>query len=139
MPAGYSGTPLDRKLGIKPGFRVAFLDAPADFRETLGPLPDRVEAFEGLPEKGSPRLDLVVMFTTSRAKLAGLFPRSAKSLNPAGMLWVAWPKKASGVPTEVNESEVREFGLSQGLVDTKICAIDATWSGLKFVRRLADR
>ena len=139
MSAGYSGTPLDRKLGIKPGFRVAFPDAPDDFLETLGALPDSVEIIAAPFGTKIRELDLVVLFTMARSNLAERFPVLAGKLNPSGMLWVAWPKKTSGVSTDLNENVVRDFGLSVGLVDTKVCAIDSTWSGLKFVIRIKDR
>lgn len=134
-PAGYSGTPLPKKLGIKPGFRCVFPGAPADFAETLGELPEDVTVL-ARPGKD---LDCVVLFTKKRADLERRFSALAKKLTPAGMLWVAWPKKASGVPTDVSDSVVRGHGLEQGLVDNKVCAIDNTWSGLRFVIRVADR
>ena len=130
-PAGYSGTPLPKKLGIKPGFRCVFPGAPGDFPETLGELPDDVTVL-ARPGKD---LDCVVLFTRSRSELERRFSNLAKRLTPAGMLWVAWPKKASGVPTDVTDSVVRSHGLAQGLVDNKVCAIDETWSGLRFMRR----
>ena len=134
MP-GYSGTPLVRKLGLKPNHRVRFVDAPSDFRATLGPLPDGVE-FVGA---GARNLDAILLFTASAAEFARSFERLKKALAPAGMLWACWPKKASGVVTDLNENVIREIGLAGGLVDVKVCAVDETWSGLKFVIRLADR
>jgi hypothetical protein len=133
--AGYSGTPLVQKLGIKPDARVRFVYAPADFSTTLGPLP------AGAAQVGpaAKNLDLVVLFVTARAALVDQFAKLAAKLAPAGMLWVAWPKKASGVPTDLTENVVQDFGLEAGLVDVKVCAIDDTWSGLKFVIRLKDR
>ena len=139
MSAGYSGTPLDRKLGIKPGLRVAFPDAPDDFLETLGALPDSVEIIAAPFGTKIRELDLVVLFTMARSDLVERFPVLLGKLNPSGMLWVAWPKKTSGVATDLDENVVRDFGLSVGLVDTKVCAIDSTWSGLKFVIRVKDR
>ena len=133
--AGYSGTPLVQKLGIKPDARVLFVNAPPDFAGTLGPLPSGVEQVAGAAKN----LDLAVLFVTAKAELEKRFPTLAKRLAPAGMLWVSWPKKASGVPTDLSDNVVREFGLSAGLVDTKVCAIDEVWSGLKFVIRLKDR
>jgi len=133
--AGYSGTPLPKKLGIKSGAICAFPGAPADFAETLGALPDGVE----IRAKPKGPLDVVVLFTTSRADLTKRFASVAKELAPADGLWVAWPKKASGVATDLTEDVIRGIGLAAGLVDNKVCAIDATWSGLRFVVRLKDR
>jgi hypothetical protein len=133
--AGYSGTPLVQKLGIKPDARVHFAHAPVDFSYTLGPLPPGVELVGG----SAKNLDFALLFVTDRATLADRFSKLARRLNPAGLLWVAWPKKASGVPTDVNENVVRDIGLAAGLVDVKVCAIDEVWSGLKFVYRLKDR
>ncbi|MBX7112054.1 MAG: DUF3052 domain-containing protein [Dehalococcoidia bacterium] len=133
--AGYSGTPLPRKLGIKPGARLGLLRAPADFAATLGELP------EGVVTRTSARgpLDVVVYFTTARADLERRFEALTKALDQAGGLWVAWPKRASGVPTDLDENVIRDIGLAAGLVDNKVCAIDDTWSGLRFVIRLKDR
>jgi hypothetical protein len=134
-PAGYSGTPLPRKLGIKPGSKVSFPEAPESFAGTLGELPDGVR-FAGEGETG---LDLVVFFVRSEAELRAGFSRWAAAITPAGMLWIAWPKKASGVRTDLTEDVVRKVALENGLVDVKVAAIDATWSGLKLVVRLKDR
>lgn len=133
--AGYSGTPLVQKLGIKPDARLQFINAPPDFAATLGPLPAGVEQVGGTAKK----LDLAVLFVKAKADLETRFPKVATGLAPAGMLWIAWPKKASGVSTDLNENIVRDIGLAVGLVDTKVCAIDEVWSGLKFVIRLKDR
>jgi hypothetical protein len=133
--AGYSGTPLVQKLGIKPDARVYFANAPADFPVTLGPLPTGAEVVG----PSAKRLDFALLFVTDRAALAKQFAKVAARLQPAGMLWVAWPKKTSGVPTDLTENVVREIGLEAGLVDVKVCAVDDTWSGLKFVYRLKDR
>jgi hypothetical protein len=133
--AGYSGTPLPRKLGIKPGARLALIDAPEDFGATLGELP---EAVTTLKTARAP-LDIVVYFTTRLADLERRFGRLAGVLDPAGGLWVAWPKRSSCVATDLNERVIREVGLAAGLVDNKVCAIDETWSGLRFVIRVRDR
>jgi 1-acyl-sn-glycerol-3-phosphate acyltransferase len=133
--AGYSGTPLVKKLGFKEDFRAALVGAPPGFAETLVGLPEGVR-FVG-PTSG--RLDLVLLFVGSGGALEKGFARLARRLAPAGMLWVAWPKKASGVATDLDEQVVRDTGLAHGLVDTKVCAIDETWSGLRFVFRLRDR
>ena len=133
--AGYSGTPLIQKLGIKPAARLQFVTAPPDFAATLGPLPAGAEQIRGAAKE----LDLVVLFVKAQAELTKRFATLATRLAPTGMLWVAWPKKASGVSTDLNENLVRDIGLAAGLVDVKVCAIDNVWSGLKFVIRLRDR
>ena len=131
--AGYSGTPLPRKLGIVPGSRVLLVGAPPEFG--LGPLPD-VDVHRRA--RRAP-YDVVLAFAPDRRALADRFGPASRRLTTAGGLWVAWPKKSSGVPTDLDENVVREFGLATGLVDNKVCAIDATWSGLRFVVRLRDR
>jgi hypothetical protein len=132
MP-GYSGTPLPKKLGIKSGFRVRLANAPAEVRAELR------DALAECEIKAGDLLDFAMLFTKSRAELAKEFSRMAKLLAPAGMLWVSWPKKSSGVTTDLNENAVREIGLRAGLVDVKVCAVTEVWSGLKFVRRMKDR
>jgi hypothetical protein len=133
--SGYSGTPLPRKLGIKPGARLAVLSAPATFDGTLGTLPDGVS----IRRQARGRVDVIVFFVTRRAELARRFPTVARTLEDDGGLWIAWPKKTSGVATDLVFEEVQNVGLEAGLVDNKVCAIDDTWSGLRFVYRLADR
>jgi hypothetical protein len=135
--AGYSGTPLPRKLGIKPGHRVALARAPAGFREGLDGLPADV-AVE-TDEAGSGRLDVAVLFCPDLRALREGWEPLAGRLRPDGALWVAWPKKASRVPTDLAGDAVRALGLERGWVDVKVCAIDEVWSGLKFVVRLRDR
>lgn len=134
MP-GYSGTPLPRKLGIKEGHHVAFLDAPRDFDRTLGPLPDGVT----VKSRARGPLDVIVFFTRRRAELERRFASLARALDPAAGLWIAWPKKASGAEGDLDQSIVMEVGLAAGLVDNKVCSIDETWSGLRFVIRRRDR
>jgi hypothetical protein len=133
--SGYSGTPLPKKLGLKPGHRVAVRGGPASFPAALGELPEGARIVAG----GRGELDLVLLFVTGAAELDREFTRWAGRLTPAGMLWVAWPKKSAKVPTDLVFAVVQGIGLRAGLVDVKICAIDDTWSGLKFVRRLKDR
>jgi hypothetical protein len=133
--AGYSGTPLLRKLGIKPGMALAILGAPTGYTRTLGALPRGVRYVRAL----SGPLDMVHLFTKSREELAAKLPAVLAALTPAGALWVSWPKKASKVPTDVTEDVIREIALPSGLVDIKVCAVDDTWSGLKLVRRLENR
>ncbi len=133
--AGYSGTPLARKLGIQEGSRVALLGAPEGFHGELAPLPDRVTIVRRL----SPDLDVAVLFVTGRRELERRFPQVARSITPAGGLWVAWPKRASKVATDLTEDVLREVGLPQGLVDNKVCAVNRIWSGLRFVWRKENR
>jgi hypothetical protein len=142
--AGYSGTPLPRKLGIKDGARVGLVRAPADFHATLGELPDGVAPHP--IGRGKSSFDVIVCFVTA-AKQLGDLGTLKQRLDPGGGLWVAWPKKtqkklASGVAsivTDVDEGKVRSMGLATGLVDNKVCAIDEVWSGLRFVVRLTER
>lgn len=133
--AGYSGTPLPKKLGIKEGSRIALVNAPNDFESELGELPDNVQ-FIKRPTKS---LDIILLFVLSERALERDFPKLAAKLKANGMIWIAWPKKSSGVATDLSEQRVRDIGLNAGLVDVKVCAIDETWSGLKFVYRLKDR
>lgn len=129
--AGYSGTPLVSKLGIKPGFTVAALHAPTDFASLLDPLPAEVK----LSKRLSAATDLVVAFYDQRSALEREIPRLRAAAFPDRTLWLVWPKKASGRPTDITEDDIRELVLPTGLVDVKVCAIDATWSGLKCVIR----
>ena len=128
---GYSGTPLARKLGVKTGFTVAALHAPGDFPTLLEPLPAEVT----LKDRLSSSADLVVAFYDRRASLEREIARLRKAAFPDRALWLAWPKKASGRPTDITEDVIREVVLPTGLVDVKVCAIDSTWSGLKCVIR----
>jgi hypothetical protein len=131
----YSGTPLPRKLGIKPGATVAFLDPPDGFDERLGTLPDGVE----VRRRAQGPLDVIVLFARRHARLAARFGGATRALVPDGGLWVAWPKQRSGVPSDLDFATVQRIGLDAGLVDNKSCAIDETWTALRFVVRLADR
>jgi hypothetical protein len=131
MP-GYSGTPLPKKLGIKDRFRIALYNLPANVASELE------EAFAKC-QLSRDRLDFAMIFVKSQAELEKHFSRFSKKLVPAGMLWVSWPKKTSGMATDLNENIVREIGLGAGLVDVKVCAVTEVWSGLKFVIRLKDR
>lgn len=134
--AGYSGTPLPQKLGIKSGHRVALIDAPQGFMRTLGELPDGVTIAQA---SGKARVDIIVWFVTRQSVLENRFSGLKKRLQPDGGLWVAWPKKTSGVKSDITENTVRAVALASGLVDNKVCAIDSTWSGLRCVIRLKDR
>jgi hypothetical protein len=142
MP-GYSGTPLPKKLGIKPGFRVQLVSAPAEvqteLREALASCAIAHAGKRKSNDKLNDPLDFAIIFTKSQAELKQEFRRLAKLLQPAGMLWVSWPKKSSGVASDLDDNRVREIGLAAGLVDVKVCAVTEIWSGLKFVRRLKDR
>lgn len=135
--AGYSGTFLPKKLGIKDGHALWLVNAPAGFESTLGDLPANVR----LVRKASAgkRCDVIVLFVQTEKELERGFDTAKKHLAEDGGLWIAWPKRSSGVATELGESVVRKHGLGGGLVDNKVCAIDATWSGLRFVVRVQDR
>ena len=135
--AGYSGTPLPKKLGLKPDARFAVIGAPKDFARTLGELPAGVTM--RAVGAGRDLFDVIVCFAPTMAEVGKRLPALKRRLQPAGGLWLAWPKKASGVATDVSENAVRAVGLGAGLVDNKVCAIDDVWSGLRFVYRLADR
>lgn len=133
--AGYSGTPLFKKLGLNPQARVALVDLPADVSKELKSALSKCQIGEG--EEAT--LDFAMVFVRARSELKKEFPKLTRRLAPAGMLWVGWPKKASGVATDLTENEVRKIGLQNALVDVKVCAVSEVWSGLKFVRRLKDR
>jgi len=135
--AGYSGTPLAKKLGIKAGHQLALVRAPPDFEKTLADLPENVRVQPGLAGKAP--LDVIVAFVSKRAELERGLPSLRRRMAPACGLWIAWPKKASGVPTDMTENVIREIALPTGLVDNKVCAIDETWSGLRLVIRLENR
>ena len=131
--AGYSGTPLPKKLGVKPGMTVALLGAPDDFAETLGTLPEGAS----LERDASDPAPLAVWFLQSQAELEAGLADAMDAIEERGALWMAWPKRASGVATDLTQQAVREAGLAAGLVDYKVAAIDKTWSGLLFTRRKA--
>jgi hypothetical protein len=133
--AGYSGTPLVKKLGIKPDFAVAFVNAPENFVKQLD-LPASVNIKSIANSK---HIDFILLFVTTRSLLTKSFAQCAQKLKTNGMLWVSWPKQASGHQTDLNGNIVRDIGLAGGLVDVKVCAVDEIWSGLKFVYRIEDR
>ena len=136
MSAGYSGTPLAKKLGIKPGHRLLLLGAPEGFEDgTLGELPEGVR----VARRASGLADVIVSFHDRRADLAKRMPKLRGLMEPAARLWIAWPKRASKVPTDLNENLVRDAALANALVDNKVAAIDEVWSGLRLVIRLKDR
>ena len=127
--AGYSGKPIVQKLGIKPGFRIFVGHAPSGYSDIVGKLPDGVTVAVRL----KPPLDMVHVFASEAAGLAGKMRSYRAAIEPDGMIWVSWPKKASGVATDLTDVVVRDMALPLGLVDIKVCAIDDVWSGLKFV------
>ena len=132
MTVGYSGTPLPRKLGIKPGMSMAVLNAPANLDVLLGELPDGVVT----SRRPAGHRDLVLIFVTAQTDFAPRIPALIRTIAPDGMIWVAWPKRASKIETDMTEDVIREIVLpSSGLVDVKVCAIDHVWSGLKLVIR----
>jgi hypothetical protein len=131
--AGYSGTPLPRKLGIKPGHRLLLLAMPDGF--DLGELPEEVQ----IARQARGKADVIVSFHTERADLARRMPVLRRAMQPAAGLWIAWPKRASKVPTDLTEDVVRELALANTLVDNKVAALDEKWSGLRLVIRLRDR
>jgi hypothetical protein len=133
MSAGYSGTPLAKKLGIKPGHRVLLLGAPGGF--AIPELPDGVN----VATRASGKADVIVSFHTERRDFERRLPKLRECMEPAAGLWIAWPKRASKVPTDLTENVVRDFALANVLVDNKVAAIDETWSGLRLVIRLRDR
>lgn len=136
MSSGYSGTPLAKKLGIREGARVCVIGAPTGFVDGLD-VPSGVEVSHS--RRGTRPFDVIVLFVDRASEMRRQFGPLAARLTPAGGLWVGWPKKVSGVPTDLSDGVVRAFGLETGLVDNKVCAIDETWSGLRFVVRKRDR
>lgn len=135
MTAGYSGTPLAKKLGIKEGFNVLTVNAPEDYQLLLAPLPPRVT----LSDKSHESVDLIHLFTNSRDELFQELAAGVRLIKQNGTIWVSWYKKAARLPTEVTEDTVREAAFPLGLVDVKVCAIDENWSGLKLVIRRENR
>ncbi len=133
--AGYSGTPLLQKLGIKQGNKVRFINEPANFAELLGALPSGCTVVESRARS----VDFVHCFVTQRTRLTALLPTLLNQMAGNGMIWVSWPKKAAKMDTDITEDTIRELALPLGLVDTKVCAIDETWSGLKLVIRKENR
>ena len=132
--AGYSQTPLIKKLGIKSGMKISILNPPDDLLKNLGEMPEI-----DLIEKPRKEMDFILFFSDSKNEYEKNFPKLEKLLKSNGMLWIAWPKKASKIQTDLSENIIRDFGLANGLVDVKVCAITEKWSGLKFVIRVKDR
>jgi hypothetical protein len=135
MAAGYSGTPLSKKLGIVEGARIFLLDAPKNYLEFVAPVPVGAQVVKKIDDK----TDMVHLFATERARLVALLGSSLARLRPDAAIWVSWPKKASKVPTDITEDTIREAALPMGLVDIKVCAVNEVWSGLKLVVRKENR
>jgi hypothetical protein len=133
--AGYSGKPLSQKLGLKPGFRIFADGAPADYRKIVGEWPEGAR----MVARAAAPLDVVHVFAAEAKGLAAKLTRYRELITPDGMIWVSWPKRASGVATDLSDVAVRDLALPLGLVDIKVCAIDGTWSGLKFVIQKRQR
>ena len=133
--SGYSGTPLVKKLGIKPGATLCPIGEPADYLRLLGELPAGVHVVRQL--RGE--VDMIHFFSKDRAELAERLPKFMRRIVQDGVIWISWPKKASGIPSTITEDVVREIALPLGLVDTKVCAVDEVWSGLKLVIRVVNR
>jgi len=132
---GYSGTPLVKKLGVKPGHQCLVFNEPTEYWNWLSPLPEKVK----VSKTWSDELDFIHLFVKARKVFEKEFVRSKRHLKKDGTLWISWPKKSSKVPTDLDENIIRDFGLANGLVDVKVCAVDEIWSGLKFMFRTKDR
>ncbi len=132
--AGYSGTPLLKKLGIKPGYKMIIINEPKAYWEWLSPLPQGADVKAKTGE-----VDFIHLFVKEKKVFEKEFLKNKKCLKKEGMLWISWPKKSSKVLSDLDETIIREFGIKNGLVDVKVCAVDETWSGLKFMFRLKDR
>lgn len=136
MPsAGYSKTPLAKKLGIKAGFNIKLINAPEYYFDLFTDMPEAIN----VSKDSEVKKDLIHLFTKSTAELNKIFPGLKKEIVPKGIIWVSWPKKSAKIITDVNENIIRDTGLGCGLVDIKVCAIDEIWSGLKFVIPVKDR
>jgi hypothetical protein len=133
--AGYSGTPLVKKLGIKPGDSLYIFNAPERYFDWLFPVPEETSIHDKLKKE----LDFIHLFVDTQKAFKSTFTKSKKHLAKRGMMWVSWPKKSSNVPTDLDENIIRDYGLKEGLVDVKVCAVNEIWSALKFVYRLQDR
>jgi hypothetical protein len=134
--AGYSGTPLVKKLGLKPDYQCLTFNEPSDYWTWLSPLPKEIKVRQ---KSGNEEMDFIHLFVKEKKTFEKEFLRNKKYLKKDGTLWISWPKKASKVPTDLDENIIRDFGLANGLVDVKVCAVDDVWSGLKFMYRTKDR
>ncbi len=137
MTNGYSGTPLAKKLGIKDGFHIQVFGAPKPYLEFFRDFPEEVQ--EHSPGPLEEPIDFLHLFVTTRDDLETFFAIAKANMKPNAILWISWPKKSSKIETELDKGTIRQFGLDGGLVDTKVAAIDADWSGHKFVIRVKDR
>src|SRR5882672_8082884 len=135
MPAGYSGTPLAKKLGIVEGTRIFLADAPKNYLELAAPVPESARVVKKIDDM----TDIVHLFTLEKVRLVSLLRSSLAKMRPDAAIWVSWPKKFSKVPTDITENTIREVALPMGLVDIKVCALDEIWSGLKLVVRKENR
>ncbi len=133
MPAGYSGTPLVKKLGIKEGFKIRLINKPKNYSVLIGEFPPGAKIIK------AGKADFVHLFTKSRAELKSKLIKNLKSIEQNGIIWVSWPKKASKIETDISEDVIRDIALPMGLVDIKACAVDDIWSGLKLVIRKENR
>jgi hypothetical protein len=133
--AGYSGTPLQKKLGLKPGFQVYVFQSPPEYFNWLAPPPENLT----IEQKLTGEFDFIHLFVKDQTTFETNFKKAKKFLKKDGMLWISWPKKSSKVETDLDENIIRDFGLKEGLVDVKVCAVNEVWSGLKFVIRVKDR
>jgi hypothetical protein len=134
--AGYSATPLAKKLGIKPGYKILLINPPSEYLNWISPLPENIKI---LKKPGKDLIDFIHLFAVDKKSFERHFIESKIKIQKAGMIWVSWLKKSSGVATDLDENMIRDFGLKNGLVDVKVCAVSEQWSGLKFVFRLKDR
>lgn len=134
--AGYSGTPLGKKLGMKSNFTVKVKNEPEEYWDWMAPLPEGMKIATRSKKES---LDFAHLFVKTNKTFEKEFIKLRDELKKTGMLWISWPKKSSGVVTDLNENIIRDFGLTHGLVDVKVCAVDEVWSGLKFMYRLKDR
>jgi len=133
--AGYSSTPLSKKLGYKEGFTIKLVNAPANYFDLFTDLPSAIDVADEIEKKK----DIIHFFTKAANELTRALPQLKKEIKPNGMIWVSWPKKSANIPTTVNEGLIRNVALKNGLVDIKVCAVDETWSGLKLVIPVKER
>lgn len=136
LEPGYSGTPLIKKLGIREGYNIGIIGEPTNYKSLLIDLPKNIHWHKNF---NGANLDMVHLFVINREVFSDLLPKAKEAIKKSGIIWISWPKKVSGLPTDLNENIIRNIALEMGLVDVKVCAIDNVWSGLKLVYRLKDR